>query len=211
MPNYCSNSIVFFSKDKTKLSVFLRKVYAAYDSRKSGFYSLMVLHGYNNREIASVIDKRDDFTSCDTSLKMGKDSDTYHFSLETETAWTPHMEAFRKILHEKYSDTIQMVYISEECGCEVYINTDTEGMYLPERFVVDCCHYGVFHKEYFDTFENALEWIREEYTDLGFSRYDSVAEITDKINAANLQDEGDFFTFHHFEQGDSIAGERMVA
>ena len=82
MANYCSNSIVFYSKDKSKLSRFLRKVYAAYDSIGSGFYNLMVLHGYKNREILSVIDKRDSFTHCDTRLEQ--DKDTYSFRVDVD-------------------------------------------------------------------------------------------------------------------------------
>ena len=111
MANYCSNSIVFFSKDKSKLSRFLRKVYAAYDSIGSGFYNLMVLHGYKNREILSVIDKRDSFTHCDT--KLAQENDTYSFRVDVETAWEPHMAMFYKIIREKYNDAIQLVYMAE--------------------------------------------------------------------------------------------------
>ena len=140
MANYCSNSIVFFSKDKTKLSRFLRKVYAAFDSIGSGFYNLMVLHGYKNREILSVIDKRDSFTHCDT--KLAQENDTYSFGVDVETAWEPHMAMFYKIIREKYNDAIQLVYMAEECGSDLYVNSDKEGIYFRERYMVDCCHNG---------------------------------------------------------------------
>ena len=68
MANYCSNSIRFISKDRSKLAVFLRKVYAAFDSRTPGFYNLLVLHGYTNKQIAGMIDRRDAVTHCDTKL-----------------------------------------------------------------------------------------------------------------------------------------------
>ena len=51
MANYCANSIVFFSKDRSKLARLLRKVYAAYESSGPGFWNLLILHGYTNRQI----------------------------------------------------------------------------------------------------------------------------------------------------------------
>ena len=209
MANYCSNSIVFYSGDKAKLSVFLRKMSAAYNARGSHFYSFMVLHGYGNREISSVIDKRDFFTSCDTKLSV-KDN-TYSFSMDTETAWAPHMEVFRKVLQERYGNQILMVYMAEECGCGVYINSDTEGKYFPERYMVDCCHAGEFHKEYFDTYEDAVEWIQGEYKDFGFGLFDTVEDVERKVRDISAMDEDGFFCFRRFEPEAGPGAERGVA
>ena len=73
MANYCANSIVFFSKDRSKLARLLRKVYAAYESSGPGFWNLLILHGYTNRQIAGLADKRDCFTYCDTKLNLDKE------------------------------------------------------------------------------------------------------------------------------------------
>ena len=209
MANYCSNSIVFFSKDKSKLSRFLRKVYAAFDSIGSGFYNLMVLHGYKNREILSVIDKRDSFTHCDTKLEQNKD--TYSFKVEVETAWEPHMAMFYKIIREKYSNSIQLVYMAEECGSELYVNSDKEGVYFPERYVVDCCHDGEYRKEYFDTYQEAISWIKTEYGDIDINEYNSLKEVEMVVEAASDFDTGDFFNFHRFETEYSFGEERGAA
>ena len=209
MANYCSNSIVFCSKDRAKLSVFLRKMSAAFTTRDSHFYNFMVLHGYGNREISAVIDKRDFFTSCDTRLTV-KDG-TYNFRLDTETAWEPHMDVFRKVLKEKYGNVIQMVYVAEECGSSIFINSDTEGKFLPERYMVDCCHNGEYHKEYFDSYQEAVEWVRGEYTDTGFGKYDSIADIEKKVNNSVYRGEDDLFTMHRFEPEYSYQVERSVA
>ena len=209
MANYCSNSIVFYSRDRAKLSVFLRKMSAAYNARGSHFYNLMVLHGYGNREISSVIDKRDFFTSCDTKLSV-KD-DTCSFSMDTETAWAPHMEVFRKVLQERYGNRIRLVYMAEECGCGIYVNSDTEGKYFPQRYMVDCCHAGEFHKEYFDTYEDAIDWIQGEYRDFGFSLFDTVEDVERKVREVSEWDEDGFFNFHRFEPEAGSGAERSVA
>ena len=208
MANYCSNSIVFFSKDKSKLSRFLRKVYAAYDSIGSGFYNLMVLHGYKNREILSVIDKRDSFTHCDTKLAL--ENDTYSFRVDVETAWEPHMAMFYKIIREKYNDAIQMVYMAEECGSDLYVNSDKEGIYFRERYMVDCCHNGEYLKEYFESYPEAIDWIRSEYG-IDTDKFDSIQEVEAKVEAVNSFDDGDFFNFHRFETEYKYDAERGAA
>ncbi|MBQ8092257.1 MAG: hypothetical protein IJ242_01595 [Clostridia bacterium] len=209
MANYCSNSIVFYSKDKTGLSRFLRKVYAAFDSIGSGFYNLMVLHGYKNREILSVIDKRDSFTNCDSRLEQNEG--TYSFRVDVETAWEPHMAMFYKIIREKYSDAIRFVYMAEECGAEIYVNTDKEGMYFPEHYMIDCCHNGEYLKEYFDTYQEAIGWVKSEYTGIDVSEYNSLKEVEAKVETVSDFDMGDFFNFHRFEPEYAYGEERGVA
>lgn len=209
MCNYCSNTIVFYGKDKSKLSVLLRKLDAAFNSRGSQFYNFMVLHGYGNREISAVIDKRDFFTSCDTKLSVKED--TYSFRLDTETAWEPHMEIFRKVLQEKYGNVIRMVYMAEECGSSIFINSDTEGKFLQERYMVDCCHNGEYHKEYFDSYQETVEWLRGEYLEIGFGKYDTIADIEEKVNRSVFREDDDFFYLHRFEPDYSYLVERSVA
>lgn len=210
MANYCSNTIVFYSKDRMKLAVLLRKINAACDSRQSGFFSLLVLHGYSKKEISGIIDGRDSIISCDSRLTKDQDGDTFSFGVDTETAWSPHVEVFRKILADKYENAVRMVYRSEEPGFGIYINSDTEGKYITDRYMVDCCHFGEYHMEYFDTFAEAVEWIQNEYTEVGFSSHDTESDIENKINKLVLQNEEDFFAFHYFEP-DCSNEERKVA
>lgn len=208
MANYCSNSIVFFSKDRTKLARFLRKVYAAFDSMGSGFHNLLVLHGYSNRQIAGIADKRDCFTYCDT--KLTQDNDTYSFKVDTETAWEPHMAVFYKVIREKYDDAIHLVYMAEECGSQTYINSDQEGRYFTEHYLVDCCHNGEFIKEYFNSYREAIDWIRDEYG-IGINEHDSMQVVELKVEEASDWDNGDFFNFHRFESEYGYGEERGAA
>ena len=208
MANYCSNSIVFYSKDRLKLARFLRKVYAAFDSIGSGFYNLLVLHGYTNRQITGLADKRDCFTYCDTKLTLNKD--TYSFKVDVETAWEPHMAVFYKILREKYDNRIHLVYMAEECGSQLYINSDKDGKYFSERYMVDCCHNGEFLKEYFNNYPEAVAWIKDEYG-VDINEYDSMKVVELKVEEASGLDNGDFFNFHRFEPEYGYDNERSVA
>jgi hypothetical protein len=51
-----------------------------------------------------------------------------------ETAWSPLPEVYEKFA-EKYG--LSFVYIAEECGCEIYVNTDVEGRFFTDRYILD--------------------------------------------------------------------------
>ena|GEM_PF-6433852 len=51
-----------------------------------------------------------------------------------ETAWGPLPEVW-DLMAEKYN--LSYVYCSEECGCAVYVNTDSEGRFFSDRYILD--------------------------------------------------------------------------
>jgi hypothetical protein len=131
--------------------------------------------------------------------------------METETAWTPHMDVFKKILGERYGDAIRMVYQSEEPGSGIYINTDSTGKYFPERYMIDCCHDGMYYKEYFDTCEEAVEWAEGEFGDFGYSLFDTAETVERKVQDFLPDDGNSFFCLHEYSMGDVYSMGRSVA
>ena len=62
--------------------------------------------------------------------------------VDTFTAWVPMPEMWDAIIEKHYSDTsgrplINYVYISEEPGCCLYINTDDTGEIFRSRYILD--------------------------------------------------------------------------
>jgi hypothetical protein len=51
-----------------------------------------------------------------------------------ETAWSPLPEVWDKMA-EKYN--LSYVYVSEECGMSIYVNTDTLGRFFSDRYILD--------------------------------------------------------------------------
>lgn len=51
-------------------------------------------------------------------------------------AWTPNTEYLRVVFNYLNLD-LDFVYIAEEPGCEVFINTDTFGMYFKTKYCLD--------------------------------------------------------------------------
>lgn len=87
------------------------------------------------------------------------------FSLEdgqlvitTEEAWT--MTMFPSLLLEKFPN-LDLLYIQEEPGCEIYETNDAEGNTYPERAKVDYFINGRDGVEYFHSVEEAIKFAQE--------------------------------------------------
>lgn len=199
MANYCSNRIAFFSPFEAPLKTLHRQILLCMDDFDSNnFLRLLLLNGYSEPEAEESCDRRDSFSDCDP--KITKDGDTYFFEAETETAWSPHMEVLQKMLAEKYHNTIRMVYTAEEPGCGVYYNSDTEGRFFSTRYKVDCCHDGDYLEEYFAEYQQLVDWVNTEYTDINVSKYDNADDIEKKVSLyCSDATEDDYFYIDHFD------------
>lgn len=87
------------------------------------------------------------------------------FSLEdgklvitTEEAWA--MTMFPSFLLNKFPN-LDLLYIQEEPGCEIYETNDAEGNTYPERAKVDYCLDGKDGVEYFHSEEEAIKFAQE--------------------------------------------------
>ena len=59
------------------------------------------------------------------------------FTLESNTDWVPMDELWETVIAQY--EGVSFVYISEECGESIYINTDADGVYFPERYLLEIC------------------------------------------------------------------------
>jgi len=99
----------------------------------------------------------------DASLNKAPTSDDGHiydydsacyFKLETETAWCPMNELWDAVL-EQY-EGVSYVYVAEEAGCDIFINTDTEGQFFDQRYMLEiCCNTASLIPKYW-SFENVV-------------------------------------------------------
>lgn len=87
------------------------------------------------------------------------------FSLEdgqlvitTEEAWC--MTHFPNLLLEVFPN-LDILYIEEEPGCEIYETNDAEGNTYPERAKVDCYLNDKDVSEYFESLEEAIKFAQE--------------------------------------------------
>ena len=136
MPNWCSTKYVAYTdrEDQSELKRFysnLAMIMQKPSEIENGFGAgwlgdVAVKHGINWERIScrGTIEHLDEYETGDSS-----------FSFETETAWGPCDELWEAVIG-KY-DGVSYVYLSEEPGCDYFVNSDTKGRFLTERFLLE--------------------------------------------------------------------------
>jgi hypothetical protein len=121
-----------------------------------------------------------------------------HVRVDMDTAWGPLPEVWDKMA-EKYG--LSYVYIAEECGMAVYVNTDVYGRFFTTRYLLDyfevenldisaelLSKYGEQLKElseettYYDDFDDVLNDFRE----FGFFG-DNIEELNAYLELFNIK------------------------
>ncbi len=160
MPNWCRTDYTFYAdteKGRQQLIDFAKRVNQAITHPKP----LPIKQGFGDAWLGNVL-----MEFCQSYLTFGKDSVdcTYNnedidfrgridfvsysevdrsiselesFTVATETAWVPMPEMWDMIFSVCNYTDIKYVFLAEESGNEVYINTDTEGRYYDEYGVID--------------------------------------------------------------------------
>jgi len=166
MANWCSNFIAIYkTKNSHKALQELKELYIKIKSLGTPstvysdpiykdyqtWYGMLGVIGGGNLDDIDCRGSIEEVVWNETNLHKLNES---WIKLYTTTAWEPQMEIIDMML-EKYPH-LHYEYESEECGNEIYINTDTNGTYLSERYVVDydlsalvsgCCDTGYFEND----------------------------------------------------------------
>lgn len=105
------------------------------------------------------------------------------------TAWC-EQPGVRYVIEDKFP-SINVYYMDEEPGCEVYRTNDSEGSWFSEKYLLegDDCH------EYFETIEQASEYINEYY---GLNTTNDLFDIQNKLDEyIERQDNYDLYLYLH--------------
>lgn len=143
MPNWCSSTIKFYSKDESEVRKMLDRFVEIYNGEpavENGFGSGF-MGNYAHAFFPEVqLEKIRCRGAVDIEKEVRKLNDYYYFTMCTETAWAPLIGLWYGIV-EKFYKSIEIAYISEECGCGVFVKWDkTDGqVFFPDTFYVDGC------------------------------------------------------------------------
>ena len=199
MANYCSNCIAFFGNDLDKLEHLRKMMDATFNLSEYGSIRDFVMsYGYAKEEAISFTDGRDSFIEVD--FEVSKDDESYYFTIQTESAWNPNVEVFRKVITDHYEDEIDFVHCSEEPGFAIYVNTDTTGRFYEDNYHLDYCVKGKYVMEYFTTFKEVISALMEDFPELEFSIYDSVDEINDRVQTLLENSKDDYFNLYEYTE-----------
>ena len=199
MANYCSNCIAFFGNDLDKLEHLRKMMDNTFNLSEYGSIRDFVMsYGYAKEEAISFTDGRDSFIEVD--FEVSKDDESYYFTIQTESAWNPNVEVFRKVITDHYEDEIDFVHCSEEPGFAIYVNTDTTGRFYEDNYHLDYCVKGKYVMEYFTTFKEVISALMEDFPELKFSIYDSVDEINDRVQTLLENSKDDYFNLYEYTE-----------
>lgn len=194
MANHCSNCIAFYGNALDKLENFRMLM----NDKCEFIRDFAMKCGYSEEETFRFTDGRDTFV--EVPDVVSKDDTSYYFIIKTESAGTPNVEVFTKILEERYNDQIDFVHCSVEFGSEIYVNTDTSGRFFSDQYHLDFCINGEYVMEYFSTFKEVVEVLREKIPEMEFSNYDSVDEINDRVQNWLIDKKDDYFSLYEYSE-----------
>lgn len=193
MPNWCMTEVVFTgtAENLQRLYQDLKTVLAKHDDGWLG--RLLEYHGVPQENIKC----RGFITGFE--LKTLKDGTPY-LHLETEDAWVPQVDAYNQYA-QLYK--LNYVYLAEEPGCEIYINTDLERKFFRKDYVFELFAdspeepgddlYSVFH-----VLSNIRYFIQEELEEtIARLNCDDIKTITDLEKMAEKYP--DYIGFYKFE------------
>ena len=199
MANYCSNCIAFFGNDLDKLEHLRKMMDTTFNLSEYGSIRDFVMsYGYAKEEAINFTDGRDSFIEVD--FEVTKDDESYYFTIQTESAWNPNVEVFRKVITDHYEDEIDFVHCSEEPGFAVYVNTDTTGRFYEDKYHLDYCVQDKYVMEYFISFNDVINALTEDFPELEFSIYDSVDEINDRVQTLLENSKDDYFNLYEYTE-----------
>ena len=195
MPNYCESKIGFICDEKhiDQLKILQGKLYDICFMENQAKKA-----GYGNGWLGCVAIKHGldyDTLPCDGKILDvdDLDEDVTHFKISVQTLWKVEIDLWDAVI-KQYAG-IRYVYISEDTCGGVYINTDSEGVCFPEKYVIYANMAGSSYKtlppDYFTGTITPMELFDEKTTFKNFKELQEfMTEITGKtfetVNCMNL-------------------------
>lgn len=119
MPNWCTTDITINCEDNDKLAEFYNKIeeWTSRDYKENGFGHNWLGNIVGNSGIGTIDENKITDLRC-RGLLTCVDLMYKQLVIHTETAWVPMLLMWRKLL-DKYLPDAELVYNSEELGCEI--------------------------------------------------------------------------------------------
>ena len=134
MPNWCSTNITIHSDKENELKNLYEKIklWTSKDYMENGFGHTWLGNIVLGAEIGTVdTDVKTDVRCRGNIVYM--DYQDGQIVIDTETAWVPMLDIWRKVL-EKFLPDAQLFYVADEPGCELHCSNDA---YYNNLYYVD--------------------------------------------------------------------------
>lgn len=190
MPNWCLTDYRIEGSEESlkKINDALLNHSVAENSSDTWEGNILIALGYTEEDLRSPNEHY--YLRGFVSYYEPPESFEYPLSFSCEEAWD--VTDFRKLLERKLPD-IKVYFTAEESGNEYYVTNDEEGIYFPDRYLVDANINNDWYSEYFETKEDALEYI-SQITDC------KTEEDIEKFNENRSDaDSDEYITIHEFK------------
>ena len=189
MANWCSFNVVIYG-DREEATAFYRKAKNAMaNGKEKGEYDTYCLYEEHNFKKDFILSMHSNYIGgtieqMDEPKFDGKD---WYLSIYLETRWAPMIDGFDLML-EQYK-TLKAVYLAEECGAEIYFNTDEEHRFFKVKY---CIYEDDIGSEYFDTDEEFINFMKDTFNI-------EISSIDDLADDDEIEYKGDnTINFHRF-------------
>lgn len=169
MANWCGTTIAFYSQDKIQLEA-LHTAISNRTHENIWLGNICTYHGLSaeNYSCRSLI-------NCIGEISQDEYS-YWYFLVDQEDAWDPHISVWESVL-DMYYRKVEFEYRSEEDGCGIFVNSDIEGYYFPERFIIDACVKDTEDRIYTSTFDETLSLCKQILRDRSISSIEQARYI----------------------------------
>ena len=136
MANYTMTNITFYSDNLTQLEKLfetIKQIMESPSTDDNGFGNGW-LGDFVNTLLSPTLSHED--VRCRGFIRDIYDISEGAFEIECEEAYSPCINMWKLILEKHFSE-VKMVYTSEEPGDGLYVNSDEEGLFYPERYLVE--------------------------------------------------------------------------
>lgn len=194
MCNYAVNCLSFYGRDFSMVQDIFNKITSCYNNANGNKNSVRCFfnkYNYGERFINTMTDGRDYFSHCDTTIV--KKDNVFMFGCETNTAWSENMEGFFALMLDHYKNKVNLSFISEEPGGDIYVYKDDTGLFYPDRFKADFCVNENYHTEYFSEYSDLIDYLKEHFPKAEISLYDHIKDLKENIDKVYAGSCDDYF------------------
>lgn len=141
MANYCSTEYFFYGEIGDIIRFYDEMKKMTKDGEDGDIWDVMHKIGCRDDEVQGS-----GYFSCLTLVPRFKDPlhseiddsvPVFGMTMYAETKWSPNLDDIGKLINKIVDGRLEFVYVAEEPGCEIYENTDYDGIYFHDRAKID--------------------------------------------------------------------------
>lgn len=203
MANYCYNCIRVRGT-KASIEKFHNILLGNFTKKHSSIYELLLAHKYTENELKDV-DRRDYVSDVEKEISFDEERKEYYFNFYTESAWGPNLEMLFCLMVDKYDGEIEIIYISEECGNEIYRTNDENHEVWQDRYFLDFYINHDFGTEYLSSKEELIKFIKANF-DVEVGEQETIQNMEGRIRQKyGIKENSEQYIYiHEFEFDDNM-------